>query len=84
VTNRPRIHLSRQEYIVKKLTLNIEALRVDSYETTTANGDERGTILGHSHLPQLTYTADFSCGGSTCGSPTNAARCYAAVDPVNE
>lgn len=47
----------------KKLVLHRETLRVISNETTP-------TIL-----LSLTYSMDFSCNGSTCGSPSNAVRC---------
>jgi hypothetical protein len=57
---------------VKKLALNIEQLRVESYETTIEKAGYRGTVRGNS---LTTYTMDFTCRGSTCPSPSNAVRC---------
>jgi hypothetical protein len=62
---------------VKKITLDVEQLRVESYDTTTRRVSERGTVWGNSGAQACltTYTMDFTCAGSTCGSPTNAPRC---------
>jgi hypothetical protein len=62
---------------MRKVTLNIEQLRVDSYATTCRDTSERGTVCGNSGAQACltTYTMDFTCAGSTCGSPTNAVRC---------
>ena len=67
----PHLTLCDRSIPVKKLSLDIEQLLVDSYETTTEKAGYRGTVHGNS----LTYTNDFSCVGSTCGSPSNAVRC---------
>jgi hypothetical protein len=67
----PHLTFCDRSIPVKKLALDIEQLRVDSYHTTTAKAGYRGTVQGNS----LTYTMDFTCQGSTCGSPSNAVRC---------
>jgi hypothetical protein len=74
VPDRAASHHVRQEYPVKKLALEIEQLQVDSYETTTEKSGYRGTVHGNS-----LYTNDFTCVGSTCGSPSNAVRCKPPV-----
>ena len=67
-------HLCDRVILMKKLVLNVEQLRVDSYETTTTKTGVRGTVWGNS--ADLTYTRDFTCRGSTCGNPSNAVRCF--------
>jgi hypothetical protein len=65
---------------MKKLAMSIDQLRVESYETGAGETRERGTVQGNSDPnPQLTYSYDFTCRGSTCGLQTNAPRCYGAA-----
>ena len=58
----------------KKLTLEVEALAVDSFETSDA-GQARGTVQGLGSDPELTA----ECGDCTCVDsclcPTNAYYC---------
>ena len=72
---------------MKKLALDVEQLKVDSYETTSESTRDRGTVWGHNSHTNTTRTYDFTCAGSTCGLKTNAASCYAnetVVDDQNQ
>ena len=70
---------------MKKLELKLDELRVESFETTREDPDERGTVRGHYHsdstclqrLCTCTYgvpadTCHFSCAGTCEGGDT----CY--------
>ena len=56
---------------MKKLKLGLDDLRVDSFDTTVAGLDGRGTVHAHSHQPANSYgcaypiggTAEYSCAG---------------------
>jgi len=59
---------------MKKLKLNLEDLKVESFETTKGN-NARGTVFGQASLPgcvtqYLQYTCD-NCGGGTNDCPSN-------------
>ncbi|WP_420125886.1 hypothetical protein [Longimicrobium sp.] len=53
---------------MKKLTLNIEQLQVDSYEPSTRNTSERGTVQANecSTYTNTTRPNEFSRLGTTC------------------
>lgn len=55
---------------MKKLQLQVEALRVDTYETGTTGADARGTVQGNGIL------ADFL-------APTQAATCVTCTRPTD-
>ena len=65
---------------MKKLRLEMEELRVESFHTERASGKE-GTVIGHYPTPHCSiddgYTCDYSCGGqfascvATCGTCGN-------------
>jgi hypothetical protein len=64
---------------MRKIKLNIDALKVDSFETRPAE-DGRGTVRGNGRGAVTQYG---SCQGScvhTCGGPTCEAPCQ--VDPT--
>lgn len=62
---------------MKKLKLEMEELRVESFQTEQSAGEE-GTVIGHYLTPHCSgdngYTCDYSCGGqyasciATCGT----------------
>jgi hypothetical protein len=68
---------------VKKLVLDIDRLRVDSYETSVEKTNERGTVWGHRETT-TSRTWDFTCRGSGCGTPTNAGSCYGNAQIVEQ
>lgn len=63
---------------MKKLTL--EALTVESFETTPAAGTVRGTVVGHVAAPTHWLQCPYSAGG-TCVI-TGCLPCY-TDDPCN-
>lgn len=70
---------------MKKLTLRVDHLRVDSYETGPKLMVESGTVWANSHTgTTTTATSTASCGGSTCPSPTNAVTCSFTCPQVNQ
>ncbi|MFL5386048.1 MAG: hypothetical protein ACJ8GN_26330 [Longimicrobiaceae bacterium] len=67
----------------KKLSLELEALAVDSFETSAAAGG-RGTVHGRDGDPEPTppeYEADCTCYDS-CLCPTNAYYCATVMATV--
>jgi hypothetical protein len=61
---------------MKKLTLHVDHLRVDSYETSPKVVAESGTVWANSHTgTTTTATSTASCAGSTCPLQTNAVTC---------
>ena len=49
-----------------KLKLNLEQLRVDSFEPEAAEGEGRGTVVGQDSWIETRY--DYTCRGyGTCG-----------------
>lgn len=73
---------------MKKLSLVIESLSVDSFETTTAAVKARGTVRGHGPVsgddPQPTppvYVDGCTCADG-CLDPTNAYYCATAPATV--
>jgi|GEM_PF-2026637 len=77
---------------MKKLTLDLENLRVESFETSDARGSRKGTVRGHSFEEEfeqmigLTTTNDRTFNGScycnTQSCPTQGASCRTCVWPV--
>lgn len=65
---------------MKKLTLKIEELNVDSFDTeATSRRDRRGTIQGRDSIPQTAMTCPVSCWGTcapSCGGSCEQATCY--------
>ena len=69
-----------------KLTLNLDALQVDSFDTLPVEGGGRGTVLGNAAATQLTCrvscdpcaTCDTSCaGGPLCDClPSGCVSCH--------
>jgi hypothetical protein len=56
---------------MKKISLNLEDLGVQSFETTSSMATERGTVQGHADtVEQADSCAATWCGGSQCD--TNA------------
>ncbi len=66
---------------MKKITLDLDALEVESFETTPAGADEEaGTVFGYYSCPGITcaYTCGATCAES-CGQPFTTCSC-----PVRE
>ncbi|HEU0052026.1 MAG TPA: hypothetical protein VFQ39_02570 [Longimicrobium sp.] len=67
---------------MKKLRLDMEDLRVESFQTAGGAGLSRGTVRGHATLRHCTEfvdcTIDFGCGTVGCG--TGAASCNGTCD----
>lgn len=60
---------------MRKLTLDLEALKVESFEANP-HGEERGTVVGRrleEGLSELTCSCPTGCDANTCG-PTCAGR----------
>jgi len=62
----------------KKLSLDLDALSVESFDTTVAEGGGRGTVRGHGLIdPEPTppvYADECTCNDS-CLRPSNAYYC---------
>ncbi len=68
---------------MKKITLDLDALEVESFETTPAgDNEEAGTVFGYGSCPSCptcgAYTCDATCAES-CGQPFTTCSC-----PVRE
>lgn len=57
---------------MKKLTLQVEDLRIDSFCTTPA-GESRGTVVGEQLSYGGTCDPDYTCGGDV--PPTSVFSC---------
>lgn len=60
-----------------KLTLDLHALRVDSFDTLPARGPGRGTVHAHDNCP----THDCTLQYDTCGCTKDYETCHASCDP---
>lgn len=70
---------------MKKLTLNLDELRVESFETTPPLQDQRGTVNAHSEQTTEGDTDDWRCyklPGATQGA-TCMATCQATCNTCN-
>ena len=71
---------------MKKLKLDMDDLRVESFHTAGAPTLKRGTVRGHATLRHCTEfvdcTIDFGCGTVGCGTGdcTNVASCNGTCD----
>jgi hypothetical protein len=78
------------EATMKKLRLEMEELRVESFQTVQAPR-EKGTVIGHYLTPQCSgdggYTCDYSCGGqlgscaATCETCSPTQVCGGCLPP---
>lgn len=57
---------------MKKLTLDLDTLRVETFETAGTGGDGRGTVQGNG-------VSDTTCNERLCGCPTNGLDCGSRV-----
>lgn len=58
---------------MKKLRLELDELRVDTFATTPMAGDEKGTV--HGHVTWTCETLPFEDTDTTCPPPTARATC---------
>lgn len=58
---------------MKKLKLQLDDLRVDGFSTTPA-GEDRGTVVGHSHYTWCWQTCPNTCA-QTCDDPSCVLSC---------
>lgn len=61
---------------MKKLTLDVDALQVESFATEAAGRGRRGTVYGRNH----TRGGHFTCGGTCDGA--NTCDCPVTADPT--
>lgn len=79
---------------MKKLALDMDSLRVESFDTTSGHPSQRGTVQGNSlwepldadaqiRLQTLDYrcTTDDTRGGTVGPFPTAGASCRTCYDP---
>jgi hypothetical protein len=58
---------------MKKLTLDVDALQVESFATETAARGRGGTVHAHNHTRGNHLTCGGTCdGGNTCNCPITA------------
>jgi hypothetical protein len=66
---------------MKKLTLNVDHLRVESFEPVAGRAEKRGTVRGmdqeYTAEETCRYTCDASC--RTCYDPSCAGTCRGAT-----
>jgi hypothetical protein len=69
------------EIAMRKIKLRVEALHVESFETTDSIGGGGGTVRGHQHS-LYGHLSCYDCATASCSD--SPAQCYDSIDTTGQ